>query len=423
MKKLLLLAGLIVLVHAGSPAHTRHVSVSFGVFYSSLSPHGEWIAIGGDVHAWRPVRVPVGWRPYMYGRWVWTDYGWYWVSDEPWAWAVFHYGRWYYDDYYGWIWIPGYDWAPAWVEWRYGGGYFGWAPLGPYAVFSIKIGIHYRYRWTTPHHWWTFVDCGYVSHPNLHRYVYRTEDNTRYLGRTRGAGNVRYRDGRVVTHGPERDYVERAGKIRVARADVVDVDDLRSVGVTRSGDREKIGAYRPRIEERGADRSMERPGNVRQAERKINLDDRNLDVRLREVQRDQGRDMKRAEEVQRSRREDAQRDDAIRQREDDRRDGGVRQGRSDDRKEQPARTPERQTQGREQTRERNPEPRKDAVEQGRPQREQQPSRQSGSVRESQRSQNPDRTVRRSEPQQDSRPRGGEQRAKPAEQRPPRERNR
>jgi hypothetical protein len=32
------------------------------------------------------------------------------------------------------VWIPGYEWAPAWVSWRYGPSYVAWAPLGPAGV-------------------------------------------------------------------------------------------------------------------------------------------------------------------------------------------------------------------------------------------------------------------------------------------------
>lgn len=35
----------------------------------------------------------------------------------------------------GWVWVPGVEWAPAWVSWRVGGGYIGWAPLPPHGVF------------------------------------------------------------------------------------------------------------------------------------------------------------------------------------------------------------------------------------------------------------------------------------------------
>ena len=59
--------------------------------------------------------MPAGWRPYYYGRWEWTTEGWLWVSDEPFGWATYHYGRWSFDGGLGWFWVPGYQWAPAWV--------------------------------------------------------------------------------------------------------------------------------------------------------------------------------------------------------------------------------------------------------------------------------------------------------------------
>ncbi len=103
-------------------------------FHAPLAAHGGWIEVGSYGRCWRPAHVAVEWRPYCYGHWVWTDCGWYWVSDEPWAWACYHYGSWVYDSEQGWIWVPGVEWAPAWVSWRVGGGYCGWAPLAPRGV-------------------------------------------------------------------------------------------------------------------------------------------------------------------------------------------------------------------------------------------------------------------------------------------------
>jgi hypothetical protein len=103
-------------------------------FHAPLATHGAWIEVGSYGRCWRPAHVAVGWRPYCYGHWVWTDCGWYWVSDEPWAWACYHYGSWAYDSHHGWIWMPGIEWAPAWVTWRVGGGYCGWAPLAPHGI-------------------------------------------------------------------------------------------------------------------------------------------------------------------------------------------------------------------------------------------------------------------------------------------------
>ncbi len=272
------------------------LGVSFGVFYSSLSPYGDWISVGADVYGWRPNHMEAGWRPYTTGRWVWTDDGWYWASDEPWGWAAYHYGRWYYDDYYGWVWIPGYDWAPAWVEWRYGGDYIGWAPLSPYAVFSVSFGIHYRTHWATPNYWWSFVDCGHIASHDMHKYVYRNEDNVRYIGRTRDVGSVRYESGRIVSRGPERDDVERRGNVRIDRADIVDVSDRQGERIVRgANNRERIETYRPRIAASDDRSAVSRPPAFRQTDRPISLDSRGLDVRSRDENLERGRDIRRSE--------------------------------------------------------------------------------------------------------------------------------
>ena len=100
-------------------------------FDDALSPYGDWTDVDGT-RVWHPAASAVGedFQPYATnGQWVSSDYGWYFQSDYPWGWAPFHYGRWALDPNYGWIWIPGTVWAPAWVDWRSGGGYIGWAPL------------------------------------------------------------------------------------------------------------------------------------------------------------------------------------------------------------------------------------------------------------------------------------------------------
>jgi hypothetical protein len=264
--------------------------ITFDAFYSALGPFGEWITVDAGVYSWRPLGVVPDWRPYWDGRWIWTDDGWYWDSDEPWAWATYHYGRWYYDDYYGWIWTPGYEWAPAWVEWRYGGNYVGWAPLGPYAVFDIHVGIHYSHHWVTPYHYWSFVDCGRIMHHHVNQYVYRTEHNTRFIGQTRRAGSVRHDNGRVVSRGPGVGYIERRGDIRVPRTRLVDVESNDRIRGARTGDGDQIGVYRPRVGEGVANGRSGRPDNLRDRERMPSLDTRQMDVRRGDVARESGRE-------------------------------------------------------------------------------------------------------------------------------------
>jgi hypothetical protein len=136
-----ILVGLIGGVMVGQQTATAKLEVSASVsihavsdFHAPLAAHGTWIEVGTHGRCWRPAHIAVGWQPYSVGRWVWTDCGWYWASDEPWGWACYHYGSWVHDSHVGWVWVPGIEWAPAWVEWRYGGGYCGWAPIGPRGV-------------------------------------------------------------------------------------------------------------------------------------------------------------------------------------------------------------------------------------------------------------------------------------------------
>jgi len=119
----------------------RNVGVDF--FYSNLAPYGYWVDRPSYGWVFVPRHIRHHWRPYSYGRWVYSDYGWTWASDEPYGWATYHYGRWYCDPDYGWGWVPGYDWGPAWVDWRYGGGYVGWAPLPPDVGWSAGVGLDY----------------------------------------------------------------------------------------------------------------------------------------------------------------------------------------------------------------------------------------------------------------------------------------
>src|SRR6185369_9077219 len=105
-------------------------------FYEPLTPYGHWEVVGAYGRCWVPARVDRDWRPYCNGHWERTEDGWYWASDEPWAWATYHYGRWDFNPRIGWYWVPQTQWAPAWVSWRRGGGYVGWAPLHPSSRFD-----------------------------------------------------------------------------------------------------------------------------------------------------------------------------------------------------------------------------------------------------------------------------------------------
>jgi hypothetical protein len=121
--------------------------VTVDYFNDTLAPYGSWVYVSGYGRCWRPTVTVVnaGWQPYSdHGHWVWTDCGWYWISDYSWGWAPFHYGRWFCDTRLGWCWYPDTVWGPSWVTWRYSANYCGWAPLPPHAVYRAGVGFFYN---------------------------------------------------------------------------------------------------------------------------------------------------------------------------------------------------------------------------------------------------------------------------------------
>src|SRR5262245_40143079 len=96
--------------YAASYAASVYVTGRASYFYDDLAPYGEWFEVPRYGWVWCPVDAPIGWRPYTVGYWVYTDWGWMWISEDPWGWAPYHYGRWDYSRHYGWIWIPGDVW-------------------------------------------------------------------------------------------------------------------------------------------------------------------------------------------------------------------------------------------------------------------------------------------------------------------------
>ena len=282
MKKTLFLLFFIAAFGAVKPSEAlARPGVNFGIFYSSLSPYGTWVDCNLG-YVWRPLHMSHGWRPYLDGRWVWSDYGWYWVSAEPFGWATYHYGRWYYDDYYGWVWIPDETWGPAWVEWRYNDDYIGWAPLTPYATFGVSFGVRYSHPWSSPAHYWNFVTYHNFTSDRINEAVQPVERNARIFGGTRGMVDIAVRDNRIMNRGVDAGVIERRGNIRIRTADIIERSSGSGEQVSRVGNRDRIEAYRPKLEARLRE-DFTRPQNVERANKPIATD---FDRSVREKRRD-----------------------------------------------------------------------------------------------------------------------------------------
>ncbi len=238
-------------------------SVSLQVFYDELQPYGNWMEYGNYGYVWRP-NVGSDFTPYATnGYWINTEYGNTWMSDYSWGWAPFHYGRWFYDDFQGWMWIPDTEWAPAWVAWRSGGGYYGWAPLMP----GLSINVSFNYYNNIPHHYWNFVPYRYITYRTVHHHCVGRPQVINIINNTTIVTH-NYRNGRRGDFftGPSRTEIERTNRERVQ---VYAVNDRNRPGRSEI-DRGSVSFYKPRIENTQDGRTHSAPSQVVRGDRSRN---------------------------------------------------------------------------------------------------------------------------------------------------------
>jgi Family of unknown function (DUF6600) len=214
MKKILFVLGMLTFAVSALPQARADVSVDF--FYDNL-PGGNWIDVEGYGYGWQPdtaVSDP-NWRPYADGYWAYTDYGWTWISYEDFGWATYHYGRWANLADYGWVWFPGSDleWGPAWVSWRTGGDYIGWAPLpprGPDVVYEGQaIGANVDLVFDIGPEYYNFCDVRFVGEPVLRDRIFPLAQNITYITKTVNVTNITVRNNVVYNYGPNFNVVNQ----------------------------------------------------------------------------------------------------------------------------------------------------------------------------------------------------------------------
>ena len=166
---------------------------------------GAWRETSDYGFVWQPREAEDrDWRPYTDGRWVYTDAGWTWVSEEPFGWATYHYGRWVRLRRVGWVWVPGDEWAPAWVSWRTSKDYVGWAPLPPEARFDRRSGIR---NWADSHYdigpdQYCFVRNDEFGSERIQRSVVPVERNVTIVIETTNVTNITFANTTIVNQGP-----------------------------------------------------------------------------------------------------------------------------------------------------------------------------------------------------------------------------
>src|SRR5438045_3255109 len=176
----------------------------YSTFYTKLEPHGAWLETADYGYVWQPraVESSQSWGQYTHG-------GWTWISEEPFGWATYHYGRWTRLRGIGWVWVPGQQWAPAWVSWRKSNDYVGWAPLPPEARFDQRTGIH---NWSDNYYdigpdQYCFVATREFGAQRAESTILPPERNVAIVNQTTNVTNITYNNTTIVNEGPNYDEV------------------------------------------------------------------------------------------------------------------------------------------------------------------------------------------------------------------------
>jgi hypothetical protein len=213
-------------------------------FYAYLGPMGFWVSYAPYGNVWVPRGVDRFWRPYTRGHWIYTDDGWTWMSGERWGWLVYHYGRWGWDPRLGWYWVPGNVWGPAWVAWRWGDMYVGWAPLPP--AYDFRPGRGWGRRdFDIPGHYWSFIRGRNFMDRSLDRWIIPPERNLTIINYTQLNVNIHERGNHVINDGIDPAHVQRFTNRPVDRLTLKDAGRPDREGVEA---RDAL-VYRPQIKE------------------------------------------------------------------------------------------------------------------------------------------------------------------------------
>jgi hypothetical protein len=252
-------------------------SVSFQTFYDQLSQYGTWINTNQYGYVFQPRETDPNWRPYTYGHWVNTDAGMTWVSDEPFGWATDHYGRWTNLDGTGWVWVPGYTWAPAWVSWRQDDNDVGWAPLPPdsdegidYYSDDDDYGDYWGYHigddcdlaYGIGPWWYNFCPIVWIGDNHCWRHFHDRRDNFALIHHTRNITNLNFRRdgagrfGHVRAEGPNVAALNARSHTPIQTARLASATSERDSGLHGS----TLSVFAPRVDPATANTS--RPAGI-----------------------------------------------------------------------------------------------------------------------------------------------------------------
>jgi uncharacterized protein DUF6600 len=226
MKRLFLAVAILALAFPAIQRAEARTDISIDFFYDNLSDGGNWIEVGDYGYCWQPsvAASNTSWRPYSDGYWAYTDFGWTWISYEDFGWATYHYGRWIRLRGRGWVWVPGREWGPAWVSWRTGGDYVGWAPLPPRRAgeywdeqpITARVDIDFDIGPAS----YNFIDVRYIGEPVLRERIFAADQNVTYITKTVNVTNITYNNSAVYNYGPDYTTLSRYSARPIQRLSV-----------------------------------------------------------------------------------------------------------------------------------------------------------------------------------------------------------
>jgi hypothetical protein len=143
---------------AGDAAYTDRGTIDFDAALHLLNPYGTWSKID-NVWAYTPLNHEA---PYTNGRWLYTEYGWYWKGNNAHSWVTEHYGYWKRGADKVWSWYPGPQWLAEIIEFRETPTHIGWRSAQVDREGNFIEEPDDRYAKTDE---WTFVTRAQFANP------------------------------------------------------------------------------------------------------------------------------------------------------------------------------------------------------------------------------------------------------------------
>jgi hypothetical protein len=161
-----------------------------------------------------------------------------------------------YDDLYGWLWTPGYEWSPAWVTWGYVDDYYAWAPLMPEVNVTVRFNL-----WKPHNFYWNVCPRKNIYDRDLHQKIERPDrirDFDNRVGIINNFNTTRTHQ-EFYSKGPDVADVEKSSNRKI---EVVTLRTVRKVNpVSGPGDEKKV--FRPAVPQIPKPREYKRIENDR----------------------------------------------------------------------------------------------------------------------------------------------------------------